>query len=152
MRSSKYKVTDEEFSSRIREEAAGNMPADQNRGEDQNHPIFDEEPQYETGGRHSMKGGGHGGGHSGGSDGGAIIDVRAKIERAVGGVVVVGELAWRRNDLHVVDAIFAKHLLGHLRPRKARGQGHFRVFLELALQRCRNDPTRQGNADKYNPI
>ncbi|MDO5568429.1 MAG: transglycosylase domain-containing protein, partial [Eubacteriales bacterium] len=66
MRSSKYKVTDEEFSSRIREEAAGNMPADQNWGEDQNHPIFDEEPQYETGGRHSMKGGGHGGGHSGG--------------------------------------------------------------------------------------
>ena len=63
---------------------------------------------------------------------------------------MVGQLAFDARDLHIVDAMVTEHFLGYLAARQR--ERFLAVFLELALQRCRNDPTRQGNADKYNPI
>ena len=63
-----------------------------------------------------------------------IENAFAEVHRLVGGVVVVGELSWRGNDRHVVDAVVVQHFFRHLAARQTRSQGLTAETFELALQ------------------
>ena len=73
------------------------------------------------------------GGHGGSGHRCAVVYVGTEVERAVGGVVVVGERALDHLHLHVVYVVVAKHTLCHLATREAAFGTYVRILLELAL-------------------
>ncbi len=78
----------------------------------------------------------------GGGDGVHVVDGLAEVDRFVGGVVVIGELAGSADDADVGDAVFAEHDFSDLCAGVA--DGDLRVFGEAAFQGAAYEPTDEG--------
>ena len=64
---------------------------------------------------------------------------------------MVGKVAIDAGNLDIMDAIVAQHLLCHVTPCHAIGQGYLGKLLELAVQVGLHDVTEQGDSDKDYP-
>ena len=59
---------------------------------------------------------------------------------------MIGQLAFDAGDLDIKDAMIVQHFLRHL--SSGHAEGFLRVALELPLERSRDQPARQGDADE----
>src|SRR5690606_19477575 len=82
----------------------------------------------------------------------AAIHFRAEVDRPVGRVVVVTQLALCRNDLYVVDAVVVQHLLSYVAARHAAAQRRFRIFFEFTLKTPLHNHADQHDTAENNPI
>ena len=91
------------------------------------------------------------GGNGGSSHRGAVVDLRAEVEGAVGGVVVVGEGTLNHVDLHIADVVVAQHHLGHLAAREAAFGADRGIFLKLFLHIAARQHRDEGQCDEEHP-
>ena len=82
------------------------------------------------------------GSHGGSGDAVAVINRLTEVDGLSGWVVVVGQMSRCRGYPYIIDTVVTQHLLCNISSRHAIGHGYFRIFLELALQAGRNQPTQ----------
>ena len=61
----------------------------------------------------------------------AVVHAFGKVDGAVGGVVVVGEVTGYAGDAHVINAVVVQHFFSYFASGHARGKAYLRVFFEL---------------------
>ena len=80
----------------------------------------------------------------------SVIDILGEVDGLGSRVVVVGQLARDASDLDIIDAMVMQHFLRYF--FSGHAQGFLRITLELTLKGRRDQPARQSDADKDDPI
>ena len=81
------------------------------------------------------------GSHGGSGNAVTVINRLTEVDGLSGWIVVIGQMARRGSHPYIINPVISQHLLCHVSSRHAIGHGYFRIFLELALQAGRNQPT-----------
>ena len=82
----------------------------------------------------------------------ARVDRLAQVDRFRGRIVVVGQMAGRRDDLHVVDAVVVQHAFGYVASGQAAGEHDFRVFLKNRLEFGLHDKADDADGDNQQKL